>query len=174
MKTKCCKLVLVAAVSVVILGVAANADKCKDVLLPDAAKAAINALYPQAVIEESKEEKEGLKVYEVEFEQNGQEVELTISPDGKIIEKEAEVAMGDLPAAVKAAITKASKGGQVKEIEEEVTYYVVTLKKLKTPKVTYEAEIIIDGEELEVEFASDGKLLSKEVECDDDDDDYDD
>jgi len=170
-KTKYWKLVLVVAVSVVILGVAANADKCKDVLLPDAAKAAIDAMYPKAVIEESKEEKEGLRVYEVEFEQNGQEVELTISPDGKIIEKEAEVVMDDLPAAVKAAIAKASKGGQLKEIEQETTYYVVTLKKLDRPMVTYEAEIIIDGEESEIEFASDGKLLSKKVKDDDDEDD---
>lgn len=173
MKTKHWKLVFVVVVTVVMLGVVAHAGKCKNVLLPDAVKAAINALYPQAVIEESEKEEEGLKVYEVELEQNGQEVELTISPDGKIMEKETEVAMSDLPAAVKAAITKASKGGQVKEIEKEVTYYVVTLKKLERPKVTYDAEIIIDGEESEVEFASDGKLLSKEVECDDDDDDDD-
>jgi len=173
MKTKYWKLVFVVVVTVVIISVVADADKHKKVLLPDAAKAAINALYPQAVIEESKEDEEGLRVYEVEFEQNGREVELTITPDGRIIEKESEVAISDLPDAVKAAITKASKGGEVEEVKEEVTYYVVTLKKLETPKATYEAEIIKDGKESEVEFACDGKLLSKEVECDDDNDDDD-
>lgn len=168
MKTKYWKLVIVAAVSVIVLGVAANADKLKDVLLPDAVKAAIDAKYPKAVIEESKEEKEGLTVYEVEFEQNEQETELTISPDGTIMEKEAEVAMSDLPEAIKAAITKAAEGGEVKEVKEEVTYWVVTLTKLETPKVTYRAEVIKDGKESDVKIASDGKLLCKKVEDDKD------
>ena len=155
MKTKHWKLVFILVVSLVILAFAADSDKHNKVSLPDAAKAAIDAKYPQAVIK---------RVYEVELEQSDQEVELTISPDGKIIEKESEVTMDDLPPAVKAAIAKASKGGQVKEIEQETTYYVVTLKKLETPLVTYEAEIIIDGKESEIKFASDGKLLSKKVE----------
>jgi len=152
MKTKCWRFVFGLVVSVAILGVVVGSDKCKEVLLPDAVQAAIDAKYPQAVIEESKAEEEGLRVYEVELEQNDQEVELTISPDGKIMEKETEVTMNDLPTAVKAAIAKASKGGQVKEIEQETTYYIVTIKKLS-----------------EIEFASDGQLLSKEVEDEDDD-----
>ena len=45
----------------------------------------------------------------------------------------------------------------------------MTLKKLKTPKVMYEAEVIKDGKESEIKFAFDGKILSEEVECDDDD-----
>ena len=48
------------------------------------------------------------------------------------------------------------------------------MTKLDRPKVTYEAEIIKDGKESEVKIASDGKLLSKKVEDDDDKDGEDD
>jgi uncharacterized membrane protein YkoI len=150
---------------IVLVGIAvcvvAYAGKCKEVSLPDAVKAAIDALYPQATIEEAKEEEEGLKVYEVELEQNGQEVELTVAPDGTIVEVETEVAMDSLPAAVAAALAQAAEGAEVKEVSQEVTYWVVILKKLDAPETTYEAELIKDGKKSEIEVAADGTILEQ-------------
>jgi uncharacterized membrane protein YkoI len=151
--------------------VVAYAGKCKKVSLPEAVKAAIDALYPQATIEDAKEEEEGLKVYEVELEQNGGEVELTVALDGTIVEVETEVAMDSLPAAVAAALAQAAEGAEVKEISKEVTYWVITLKRLDAPETTYEAELIKDGKEIEIEVAADGTILEQEVKDDDGDDD---
>jgi len=149
------------------------AGKCKKVRLPDAVKAAISALYPEAVIEEAKVEKEGLKVYEIELKLNGQEFEVTVAPDGTIIETDSEVAINGLPDAVKAAIIQAAAGAEIKDIDEEITYWVVTLKKLETPETTYEAELIKDGKEIEIELAADGTILKEKVEDKDDDEDED-
>ena len=56
MKTKYWKLVIVAAVSVVILGVAAMADKHKKVLLSDAVKAVITKASEGGDVKEVREE----------------------------------------------------------------------------------------------------------------------
>lgn len=172
MKRRRWKLVgLVVLVGVMVCAVT-YAGKCKKkkVCLPDAVKAAISALYPEAVIEEAKVEKEGLKVYEIELKLNGQEFEVTVAPDGTIIETESEVAVDGLPDAVKAAILKAAGGAEIEEVMEEVTYWVVTLKKLETPETTYEAELIKDGKEIEIEVAADGTILEQKVKDDDEDD----
>jgi hypothetical protein len=154
---------------VVLAGVAARAGRVEETSLPDAVKAVISAEYPGAEIEEVKAEKEGIKVYEVELEMGEEEVELTISADGKIIEKETEIPAGELPAAVKAAIEGAYEGGEIEEVTKEVTYWVVTLSKLETPETTYEVEVVKDGKEIEIELAADGTILEQE---DEDEDEY--
>ncbi len=160
------------------------AGRHRETSLPAAVEAAIKALYPQAVIEEVQVEQEGLKVYEVELEQNRQDVEVTVAPDGTIVEVETELAMEDLPPAVAAAITQAAEGARIKEVIEEVTYAVVKLVKLDRPQTSYEAELIRDGKISEIEVAADGTILEqgdngednddKCAEDDDDDDDEDD
>lgn len=138
--------------------------------LPAAVKTAIQALYPEAVIEEVEVEREGLKLYEVELEQdNGQEVEVTVSSDGTIVEVETEVAMGSIPQVVAEAIAQVSEGAKIKEIEKEVTYAVVRLVNLDTPRITYEAELIKDGKKSEIKVAADGTVLELKTENDDDD-----
>ncbi len=177
MKDKHWKLVGFMVLAIVTVCVVAYAGKCRKVSLPEAVKAAIDALYPQATIEEAKEEEEGLKVYEVELEEDGQEVELTVAPDGTIVEVETEVAMDSLPAAVAAALAQAAEGAEVKEISQEVTYWVVILKKLDAPETTYEVELIKDGKKSEIEVAADGTILEQSewkgdrAEKDDDDED---
>jgi hypothetical protein len=167
-------------VVVVVLVAWAGAGKHKEVSLPGPVKAAIEALYPQATIEESELEEEGIKVYEVELEQEGKEVELTIAPDGTVMEKESEVALSDVPAAVQAAIVRAAEGAEIDEVTEEVTYWVVTLKKLEAPQTTYEAEVIKDGKETEIEVGADGSIVEnddedngREHKCEKDDEDDD-
>jgi uncharacterized membrane protein YkoI len=146
------------------------AGKQKETDLPAAVKTAIESLYPQAVIEEAEAEEEGLKVYEVELKQKGKEFEVTIGPNGTIVEVESKLTMEDLPAAVAEAIAKAAAGASVKQVEQEVTYAVVKLIKLDKPMTTYEAELIKDGEEREIEVAADGTVLELKVKDDDKDD----
>ncbi len=74
--------------------------------------------------------------------------------------KEEKVTIDQVPAAVKATILKEAKGAKIKEIEKET----------KKGKTIYEAEFVVDGKEIEIKVAADGKLLSREVEDDDDDD----
>ncbi len=170
MRQKCLKLIAIVAVVGAIVCVATYAGKQEKDPLPSAVRAAINELYPDAVIEEAKLEEEAVKVYGVELKQAGQEFEVTLALDGTIMEVESELAVSDLPAAVKAAVIQASAGAEIEQVKEEVTYWVVTLRKLETPKVTYEAELIKDGQEVEIELAVDGTILKQEVEDEDDDD----
>jgi uncharacterized membrane protein YkoI len=74
---------------------------------------------------------------------------------------EEEVTLDQVPAAVKATILKESAGGKITEIERET----------KHGKVTYEAEFIINGREVEIEIAPDGTILGRETETEEDDED---
>lgn len=159
-----CFMVLIAAIVCVVTYAGAN-----KVSLPAAVKAAIEKAYPGAEIEEAEVEEEGLKLYEVELEQaSGQEVEVTVAPDGTIVEVETEVAVENLPQAVAKAITQAGGGAKIKEAGKEVTYAVVRLVKLDTPRITYEAELIKDGKTSEIEVAEDGTVLELKAKDDDD------
>jgi uncharacterized membrane protein YkoI len=141
----------------------AGKEEGKKISLPDAVKAAISKLYPQATIGEAKLEKEGLEVYEVGLKQDGQEIEVTVAPDGTIVEVGTELATENLPPAVAEAFAKVAKGTKIKEVDQEVTYAVVTLVKLNEPKTTYEAEVTIDGKKCEVRVAADGTILEQKV-----------
>ncbi len=73
--------------------------------------------------------------------------------------EEENVTLDQVPAAVKATILKEAAGAEIKEIERET----------KGGKTVYEAEFLLEGEEIEIEVASDGTLLGREVEQDSDD-----
>ena len=157
-------------VAVVTLSVYAEKEhRSKKMELPDAVTAAVQAQYPQGVIEEFEEDSEGIMLYEIEVEDGAAEYELSVAPDGTIVEQEEEIDFEGLPEAVKTAI---EEGAEIGEVTKEVTYYVVTLKKLDTPKVSYEVEMKQNGHALEVEYAADGTVLAKEkIQQHDDDDD---
>lgn len=67
---------------------------------------------------------------------------------------EEEVSIDQVPAAVKATILKEAKGGTLQEIERET----------KGGKTVYEAEVIIQGKEIEIKIAPDGTVIGREVE----------
>ena len=64
------------------------------------------------------------------------------------------VKLTDCPKAVQKTLKRESKGGKIIEIEREE----------EDGQSIYEAEVILDGKEYEVEIAGDGTLLSKELE----------
>ena len=137
--------------------------------VPEAVKKTILKEANGAKITEIEKETKGDKiVYEAEFVVGGKEVEIEIAPDGKLLgrevedddddddEDEEEVTIDQVPDAVRATILKEAKGAKITETEKET----------EGGKVVYEAEFVVDGKEIEIEVAADGKLLSREVDDD--------
>jgi len=75
------------------------------------------------------------------------------------MDAETEVSIEEVPAAVKATLLAEAKGGAIEEIEMEN----------ENDRTVYEADLVIDGQEFEVQVAPDGTLLGKETEDDDGD-----
>ena len=150
---------------------AAKEKKAKKGTLPPSAAAAIKKAFPKATLKEVEREKKGVVLYEVELKQNGAELEVQVTAEGQIVEVEQEVARAELPQAVAAALAKLAGGAKVKEIEKKEVRAVVKLVELRRPEVVYEAEFVQDGKEVEVKISADGKLLGKEVESEDEEND---
>ena len=172
MKRENLKLVCIAMIVVVIACVVTYAGKHKQKkpCLPAATMAALEALYPNAEIEKVEVKKEGLKVYEIELEQYGQDVEVTLTSDGTLMAVETEIAPKELPGLVSMAITKVAKDAAIEEVEMELNHAMVKLVKFAMPKTHYEVELSKDGSKCKIEFAADGTILerSKWKKCDKD------
>jgi hypothetical protein len=138
--------------------------KAKKIQLPEPVTAAVESMYPQARIEEVERDSEGVMLYEIEVVKDGAEYELSIAPDGTVVEEETEIDMAALPEAIQQAIA----GADVDEVTEEVTYWAVKLVKLDVPEVSYSVELKKGGE---MEFSSDGTLVKQEMSDDDGDND---
>jgi hypothetical protein len=116
--------------------------------------------------------------YEAEWLAGGQETEIKVAADGKLIGKEVEAAgeeeedeegessekkltLDQVPAPVKATILKEAGNNDIKEVEAET----------EEGQTVYAAEWVVDGHEVEIKVAADGKLLKKKVEVEDKDED---
>jgi len=119
--------------------------------------------------------------YEAEGKVDGREKEVLITAMGKLVgqedegddgddddgddddgeDNEEDIALDQIPAAVKATLLAEAKGATIKEVERET----------RNGQTVYEAEWIVAGQEIEIKVAADGTLLKKEIEQDDDDDD---
>ena len=162
-------------------------EKAK-VELPEAAAKAIKDAFPGATIDEVEiGNEDGMKVFEVELKQGKAEIEVSVTPEGTIVEIETEVTLKDVPAAAAAVISKAAEGAQIKEIaKEEVRAEVkkngngvATLVPLKEPKIAFEAELVKGDQKGEIEVAADGTVVEPLMwkakgQDDDDNDDNDD
>ena len=126
---------------------------------------------------------DGQVVYEAEVIIDGQEVDIEVAADGTLLGKEADegeddeddeaddedddeeeeqiVSMDAIPEAVKATLEKEAAGAEIKEVDMETEDGVTV----------YEAEVIVDGQEVDIKVAADGTLLAKEVENEDEADD---
>src|SRR5262245_48729213 len=75
--------------------------------IPKVVMDGLKAKFPKAAIDKCTREKEGdIIVYDIEFKQDGRKFEADIKEDGTIHNWEKEIALGDLPAAVKKAVDK--------------------------------------------------------------------
>ncbi len=152
---------------------AEKGEKAEKGSLPAAIEAAVKALFPNGTITESEKEKEGVKVYKVEVKDANTETDVKVAKDGTVMEIESEASLATVPAAVAEAIK--AQNAEVKEVSKEVEYAKVQVVKLDTPVTTYSADIIKDGQKIELEIAADGKILEQEVkkhEKEKDDDDH--
>ena len=163
--------VFVGAVGAIICSaIYAGKDEQKKVSLSEAAGATVKKSFPQAALGKVEMEEEGITVYEAELNQNGQEIDVTIAPDGTLVAVESEVALKDIPQAVSQAIAREAPGAEIKGIEQEIIYAVVKLEKLSSSQITYDAEVVLDGRKVDIKVATDGKILSKEEQEDEDSD----
>ena len=143
-------------------------------VLPPAVASVIRKTFPGAKVRKVERERRSIIVYEVEMRRGRKEMEVEVTRGGRIIAVENSVSKGDLPKAVMDAIVAEARGGRIKEIEKVETRSVLGLLKLKKPKVVFEAEILRNGREMEIEVDSRGKVLRRAQEEDDDDEDDDD
>ena len=148
--------------------------------VPAAVKETLLKEVKDGKITEIERETEGEVVtYEADAVIGGKKCEITVAADGKLISNRpaddeddddgddddedddgVTVTLDQVPAAVKATIEKAAQGGKITEIEREG----------EGDKAVYEADVTIEGKEYEIQVAADGKLISKKLETDEDDD----
>ena len=109
--------------------------------------------FPKARQVEWEKMKDG--TYEVEFSVGliSRDHQAMITPEGKVVRYEEELASYSLPDAVKTQIKTEFAGyrtGDIKKIDME-------------GKITYEVELDSPSEDLKVEFDSDGKILKERM-----------
>jgi len=132
-------LVVFAGLTVFVLAAVARADEEKVPLdkVPKAVLDGVKARFPDATLVSAEKEKEGDKTtYEIAIKNKDQKIEVTLTPDGKIVEMENEIAAKDMPKVVmKALETKYPQATyklveeviKVKDGEEKLEYYEVLL-----------------------------------------------
>lgn len=144
--------------------------------VPEAVRAVAEKRFPGSAT--IKYEKVTIVLYEIEAKVGDKKKEITVLPTGQVFgkghngkedkddddddddEEEEELTIEQVPAAVKATILAEAAGATVKEIERE----------FKNGQTVYEAEWVINGQEIEIKVAADGTLLKKQVGEDDDED----
>lgn len=141
--------------------------------LPMAVVDAIKARFPKGEIEEvEKEEEDGKTVYEIEVEIESDDGEsehtLTLTPEGKILEIEKEIAAKSLPKAVADALAAMYPKATYRRIEE-----VVKIENGVEQVDAYEVLLTTaDKKKIEASVRPNGKIKNqKQVESDDDEDD---
>jgi uncharacterized membrane protein YkoI len=148
-------LVAIAASGLLLVGAAsAQEKKIKRSDLPPAVEKTVAAQSAGATIRGFSTEKEkGQTLYEVEMTVNGHSKDISIAPDGAIIEIEEQVALDSLSPEVKAGLQAKAGKGKILKVE--------SLTK-KDKLVAYEAQVDTNGKKSEVQVGPDGKPLDHE------------
>ena len=123
--------------------------------LPKAVLDAVKAKFPDAeLIGAEKEEEDGKVIFEVAIKVKGQHIDVSLTPEGKIVEIEKAIAVKDLPKAVAESLEKKYPKATVKKTEE------VT----EGDKVSYEVLLVTaDKKLLEVVFNAKGEVVEEEA-----------
>lgn len=93
------------------------------------------------------------KNYEAEFTQNGAELAVKFSSDGKWLETESEIKDSQVPAAVKNSIAKDFPGYKVIELQ--------SVEAVGAKELAYEIHVKKEKEVVKVQYSPDGKQLNK-------------
>ncbi len=134
-------------------------QKISEKEVPAAVLKAFKAAYPTAKpVGYTREKENGQNVYEIEFKDSGKKFDAIYTPEGKLLILEQEINMKELPEIVLNQLKKEFKSFEV-EIVEKIS---------KDNLIYYElvVEIIEEKQEKEYEilFDADGKLLEREEE----------
>ena len=174
MRTILCFLALaVSGISLLSGGVQAGEEKIPLDKLPKAVVEAVKKRFPKAeLVAAAKETVDKKTEYEVILKNEGQKIDVTLTPDGIILGMEKEISAKDLPKAVtktlkksypKAVYKKVEEVIKVKDGQENLEFYEVLLETAdkKTVEVKVEANgKILGGDKQEGEQKVGGKTAS--------------
>jgi uncharacterized membrane protein YkoI len=105
-----------------------------------------------------KETEDGKPVFEITIKHKGQNIDVTLSPEGEILVIEKEIAASDLPRAVSRAMEEKYPKATYKIVEQ-----IVKVEKKKEKLADYEVQLVTeDRKGLEVEVTPEGKILNEE------------
>jgi uncharacterized membrane protein YkoI len=154
-------LVASAALGLLVLAVAVSADEEKVPLdkVPKAVIKAVKARFPDATLTKAeKETEDGKTVYEIAIKNKKQNIEVTLTPDGTIVEIEKQIAAKDMPKTVLKALEDKYPKATYKMIEE-----VIKVKD-KEEKLAYYEVLLVTAEKkkLEVSVTPEGKISKEE------------
>lgn len=150
-----CRAVAIVGIVLVAAGIRADEADIRLDQLPKAVVKAVKAKYPDAKLVAAEKETQGDKTfYEVMIKSGKQDIELLLTPDGKVVSIEQKIDARDLPRKVTAALEKTFPKASVKAVEE-------TIKDGKsTYAVLLETQRLIDKEKQKVmlRLTSDGAI----------------
>lgn len=89
----------------------------------------------------------GQREYEAEMEQNGMTKDVTIAPDGRLLEVEQQVSLDSLPSQVKSSLQQKAGNGHITKIESIRQHGKV---------VAYEAQVTSQGKHSEIQVGPHG------------------
>jgi uncharacterized membrane protein YkoI len=121
--------------------------------LPEAVKATAKAQSQGATVKGySKEVEKGKTEYEVQLIVDGKKRDVSIAPDGKVLETEEVVAFSSVPEKAQGAITREAAGSEVEKVEM-----------IKSDQTTvYEALVHKNGKKREVRVLENGEKAPAE------------
>ena len=132
------------------MGNSVYAQKIAADKVPASVTSAFNEKFPNAT--KSGWEMENANEYEASFKLNGESVSANFDNTGKWLETETEIKVSELPAAIQSKLSKDFADFKIKEASK--------VESLKNGSC-FEAEIENGETTFEVQFASDGKILSR-------------
>lgn len=151
-KTKL-RFILVALVAVVAVSLSVQGREKKVQMkdLPPAVQATVKEQSTGAELRGlAKEVEKGKTFYEAELIVNGRHKDVLIGADGKVVEIEEQVALNNLPSAVKAEIEKQAGKGKILMVESVTKDNALAF---------YEAHVKSGLRTREIKIATDGKLM---------------
>ncbi len=154
MNQKLRMIVATGAVLVMSLPACAAEKKIAKSALPPAVSKTANEQSSGAVVKGYSEDREGgMLEYEVEMMVHGHSRDVTIAPDGKLLEVEEQVALNGLSAEVQSALKSKAGKGIITKVE--------SLTK-RGRLVAYEAQVRTAGRHSEIQVGPQGQALDHE------------
>jgi len=144
---------------VFVAGARGDEEKVSLDKVPGPVVEAVKARFANATVTgASKEKEKGRVVYEVTIKDKGQNIDVTVTPQGEILLIEKEIAARDLPRAVARALEGKYPRATYKIVEE-----IVEVAKKQERLAYYEVLLVTAGKEtLEVLVTPEGRIVKEE------------